>query len=117
MAQHCHPGLEAGVALDPTRQGIADTALGELHVAERIGFLCTSRLRFELGDVSAFGDDDDAEQLAVAATPVQVADHLLESHLEFRDHDEVSAAGKASDERDPSGVSTHDLDDHDAVVC
>ena len=65
----------------------------------------------------ALGDDDDAEKLAVAPSPVEVADHLLEGELELGDDDEVGAARKASHQGDPARVPAHHLDDHHAMVC
>jgi len=35
---------------------------------------------------------------------------------DFRDQDDVRAAGESGGERDPAGVAAHDLDYHDAMM-
>ena len=66
--------------------------------------------------MSAFGDDDDAEKLALAAAAVQVGDDFGEWDLELRDDDQVRAAGDAAHQRNPASVSPHHLDNHHAVM-
>src|ERR1700682_2551208 len=75
------------------------------------------RAGLELGDLRALRDDDDAEQLALAPSPVQVPDDVRQALRKLRNDDEVRSAGQAPSERNPSGVTAHDLHDHDAMVC
>ena len=93
MAEDRDPRFEPGLALDQPGQRIADAALGELHVAERIGFRGGAGLVLELRDVSTFRDDDDAEELALATPAVKMADDVAEGQRELGDDDQVGAAG------------------------
>src|SRR2546422_6479755 len=70
VAEHGHAGLEACLALDRARQQIADAALGQPDVAERILLRLAAGLALQLGDARALGDHDDAEELAFATPPV-----------------------------------------------
>src|SRR5260370_10811077 len=69
MTEHSDAGLEACFELDPPRQRIADSALGELDMPERVRLRLAGGLLLELGDMRAFRDHDDAEELALAAAP------------------------------------------------
>ena len=44
-------------------------------------------------------------------------DHALGVVLDLRDQHDVGAAGESRGQRDPAGVASHDLDDHDALVA
>src|SRR6187455_2609472 len=77
--------------------------------------------RFEHRDAailwsSAFGDDDDAEARAALITLPNAAGHLLEvvRNLGYENH--VGATGDSGVQGDPSGVTAHDLDHHDAAM-
>src|SRR2546430_6927918 len=94
MPEHGHPRLETGLALDPAREQVAESALREPDVAECVLLLLAAHLSFQLGDVGAFRDDDDAEELALAATAIEVGDHLGEGNLELGDDDQVCATGE-----------------------
>ena len=118
MAEDRDAGLEAGGRLDPVAERLADALLGQPDVSEGVGLLLglADQRRLQVGHPHALGHDDDAEILAIAATAVEVADHLVERHWKLRDDDQVGAAGKPPDHRHPTGVPPHDLDHHHPVV-
>jgi hypothetical protein len=91
VTQHRDPGLEAGLVLDGAGQDVADAALGQSGVAERVLLGLAPLLLFELGDVRALGDDDDAEKLALTAAAVEVGGDIGERDRELRDDDQVGA--------------------------
>ena len=78
--------------LDRAGEEVAHPALRQPDVAEGVLLGVAALLAFELGDVRALGDDDDAEQLALAAAAVQVTDDVGERDLELRNDDEVRPA-------------------------
>src|SRR5260370_33148962 len=102
VAEDGHASLESSLTLHQPRQRIADAALGQPYVAERIRVGRTTRLVLELGDVCTFSDHDDAEQLAFPAAPVEVADDILECQRELRNDDHVGAACQPAGERHPA---------------
>ena len=65
----------------------------------------------------AFGDGDDGERLAVLSALTQRIAHDVQIIRDFRQEDDVCAAGNAGIERQPAGLVAHDLDDHDAAVA
>src|SRR5439155_8105059 len=67
-------------------------------------------------DLVALADDDDREILALRVTAADVLARLLDGDRMLGDENHVGAAGDAAHHRDPAGVTTHHLDDHDAVV-
>src|SRR5260370_42539239 len=102
MAERGNPRLEAGLSLDHARQRVAYPALGELDVAERICLPGSTGLLLELRDVGAFGDHDDAEELAFPAAPVEMPDDVPQRERELGNDDQVSSAGHPAEERHPS---------------
>jgi hypothetical protein len=64
----------------------------------------------------AFRDDDDAELGAPGVAVAQPLRNDGDVEWDFGDQDRVGATRHAGVERDPPGVPTHHLDDHDAVV-
>src|SRR4029077_20755850 len=70
MPEHGHPRLESSLALDAAGQQVADAALREPDMTERVLLGLASRLAVELRDVGALGHHDDAEQLPVATAAV-----------------------------------------------
>ena len=62
------------------------------------------------------GHDDDAEELSPLPALEDLTADLIHVEGEFRDEDDVGAAGEAPLDGDPAGVTAHDLDDHDPVM-
>src|SRR5258708_14846494 len=116
MPEHGDSCFNTGVPVDAAGEHVADAALGQPDVAERIFRSLPLRVFLELWNVRTLGDDDDAEQLALASPAVEVSDHLGKGYLELGDDDQVGAARNAALQRHPSGVSAHHLNDHHAVV-
>ena len=119
MPEHGHSGLEAGCRLDPAAECIAHSLFGQLKVTERIPLLRAGRhrhRRLERPHLHPLGHDDDAEVFALGAPPVQVCNDGIQLRLEFRNDDHVGAARQATDHRHPSGVPSHHLHHHDAVM-
>ena len=116
MPQDRDPGLEAGVALDRAGENVADSALGEPDVPERVLLRLAAQLALQLGNVCAFGDDDDAEELALAAAAVEVGDDVRQRDLVLRDDDQVGAACDSAHQSHPTRVAAHDLHHHHAMV-
>src|SRR5437773_5088637 len=110
VSEHGHPSFETGLVLDRARKNVADAALGEPDVAEGILFRISALLPLELGNMRAFGDDDDAEQLALPAPAIEMGDHLGEADLKLGNDDEVGAAGDPTHQRHPPRLSSHGLD-------
>ena len=113
MSEHCDPAFETCPLFDivgdfnsdaPQPDGIRaflDDALD--HLLPALGF-------------SSFGDDDNAEAAPLrAAFFYEVADRF-DGVGYFGDENNVSSSGDAGFERQPSCVTPHDFDDHDAMV-
>jgi hypothetical protein len=64
----------------------------------------------------AFGDDNDTEPGAVFLARFQATRDRLEIEGNLGDENRVGAARDTRVERDPAGITAHDLRDHDAVV-
>ena len=119
MTKHRDPCLETGCLFDPGAERIAHALLGELNVTEGVPLLgrgCHRHRRLERPHLHALCDNDDAEILAFTAAVMQVLDDRLELGGKLRDDDHVGAAGQPSHHCDPSGIATHHLDNHDAMM-
>ena len=64
----------------------------------------------------AFGDHDNREILADLFAFGNVAANVLDGERNFRNQNDVRAAGDAGFERDPAAVASHDLDHHHAMM-
>ncbi len=69
-----------------------------------------------LGNLYAFGKGDDGELLAEDVALVDVGADVLDGEGNFGNENDVSAAGDSGVQGNPSGVASHDFDDHDAMV-
>jgi len=69
-----------------------------------------------LGNLDAFGEGDDGVLLAEDVALADVGADALDGEGNFRDEDDVRAAGESGVEGDPSGIAAHEFDDHDAVM-
>ncbi len=69
-----------------------------------------------LGNLHAFGQGDDGELLAEDVALADVGADAFNGEGNFRNQDDVSAAGDSGVERDPAGVASHHFHDHDAVM-
>src|SRR5260370_7393547 len=116
MTEHSDAGLEACFELDPSRQRIADSAFGELHMPECVRLRLAGGLLLELGDMRAFRDHDDAEELALAAPPIQMADDIAQRERELGDDDQVGAAAHAAEKAHPPAIPTHHLTHHHPLL-
>src|SRR5690606_12859832 len=83
-------------------------------VAERVQ-LGGLELHLALDRVSALGDHDD-RRVAGAEAGLHVLADAVDVERLLRDEDHVGAAGHAGVQRDPSGVTAHDLADEGPVV-
>src|SRR4029077_2513634 len=112
MTEHGDARLEAGALLDLPPERLAAAALAEDHVPELI-LLTAVR---EPGQLAALADDHDGEVLpAGVPLPDRLRDYL-EVDLARRHEDLVGPPGDAAHHGDPTGLTAHHLDDHDAVV-
>ena len=68
------------------------------------------------GELGAFGRDHDAEVFAAGVAQADQFGDLIDIDRDFRNQNDVGAAGDAAVERDPSGMAPHDFDDDNAVV-
>src|SRR5258708_37763870 len=116
MAEDCHSRLKSCLALDVPGEPVADASLREADVAEGVLLALAGGLRFQLRDLRAFRDDDDAEQLAFSPASVQVCDDLVQADLELGDEDQARAARKTAHQPHPTGLATHDLPHHHAMA-
>src|SRR5690348_15286080 len=98
MAEHRDARLEPGLAFDVRRQQVADAALGEADVPERVLVALAPTVPIELRDVRPFGHDDDAEEPALSAAPVEMRGDLGQADRELGNDDQVGAAGDAAHE-------------------
>ena len=65
----------------------------------------------------AFGDHHQGAVVAAAFAVEHGFGDAFMGEGDFRDQDDVGAAGDAAVERDPAGVAAHDLQHHDALVA
>src|SRR5207248_8472873 len=65
VAEDRHPGLETGIPLHRAGEDVANAALGETGMPERVLLGFPALLSLQLGDAGPFRDDDDAEELAL----------------------------------------------------
>ncbi len=68
------------------------------------------------GHFDAFGNDDKAEALAAKFTGTHRVANGFEFEGQFGDQDDVRASTNAGMKRNPAGVATHDLNEHDAMM-
>lgn len=113
VAEDDGTGFQAGGLFDVAGEGLADAA-------EAPGVGGVGDDAFDDGltsdGVGAFANGDEGEAAAVmTAAAADVADGV-EVEGDFGDEDEVGAGGHAGVESDPSGVSSHGFEDHDAVM-
>src|SRR5690242_6326047 len=62
-------------------------------------------------------DDNDAEQTTLSHSTVDLGHYRAELIRKLRDEDDIGASGRTSGEGDPTCVTPHDLQDHDAVMA
>ena len=113
MAEHQRARLLAGAELDGARHLCRDPAepvhgphSSALHQLDRA-----------IAGPRTLRDHDDAEAPTRLLTGADLVAHLLDVEWDLGDQDHVRAAGQPAVERDPSGVASHQLDHHDAVVA
>src|SRR5256885_16557530 len=76
-------------------------------------FLITAGHQFTIGQLGAFGNDDQRELFsALLAADDRLAD-AFEGPGDFRDENHVATAGDPGVNRDPAGVSPHQFEHHD----
>src|SRR5829696_1337315 len=69
-----------------------------------------------VGQLVPLADDDDGEVLAALVPTLQLPARRLDRDRLLGDQDRVRAAGNPAHDRDPTGMASHHLDDHHAVV-
>src|SRR3954452_21044167 len=112
-------GLEAGTFLDFAGQQVADAPQAGMaeFVASEVLHYGFSVLRVDVGrELGAFGGDDDTEVPAARVTGTEGVGYLVDVEGLLGNQDHVGSAANAAVHGDPSGVTSHDFDDHDAVV-
>src|SRR5512138_2316722 len=62
-------------------------------------------------------DDDERELFALAFALANLRAYAVVGERDFRDENDVRAAGDARVERNPTGITAHDLQDHHAIVA
>src|SRR5260370_32313789 len=115
MAEDCHSRLESCLALDVSGEQVADASLREADVAEGVLLALAGGLRFQLGDLRAFRDDDDAEQLAFSPASVQVGDTPAKPTPDPGIKIKSAAAANTALRPNPPAVPTHNSAHHTAL--
>lgn len=66
--------------------------------------------------LGAFGDSDDGEAFSALRTPEAILGNLVDIELDLGNQNHIGTAGKPSVEGDPTGVATHEFDNHHAMM-
>ena len=69
------------------------------------------------GGFGAFGYDDDGIQAPCAIARTDRGRYLFQIEIDFRDQDGVGTAGDARVQRDPTGIASHHLHYHHALMA
>src|SRR5439155_23986203 len=112
VAEHRGARLHLRARLDLLRDRLADRAVLDAHVTEVVDLAFVGYAR-ELG---AFARDDHGEVLAARAPALDGRGDVVELHFLLGDEDVVGAARDAREERDPTRMPAHRLDDEGAAV-
>ncbi len=113
MSEHGHTSFEARLLLNAFGNQFADAA--KLH---RIGPLLVHLFYTDISTKGScpFRHTQDAELCSLA--PLQDCfEHLVPMERDFRNEDDICAAGNTRTEGNPSGVASHRFNDNHAVMC